>query len=180
MNDSNRDRTAAELERLATRLQEERATATPLELDRIKLQAMRQAERTRPGIYARQKGRLMKSRLALTMVIAAGFMLSTTGATLAITGASGSGSAAQNQYKHVLPAQEEGGNQGTKGQSLESESSSEVEPVAAEQVAVTESGSGELPFTGFLAIPLLIVGAGLLTVGAFLRKKSGNSRTAGS
>lgn len=124
----------------------------------------------------------MKSRLALTMVIAAGFMLSTTGATLAITGASGSGSAAQNQYKHVLPAQEEGGNQGTKGQSLESESSPETEtqPVAAEQVAVTSSSSGELPFTGFLAIPLLIVGAGLLAIGAFLRKKSGSSRTAGS
>lgn len=170
MDYSNRDRTPAELEQMAARLRAERATATPLELDQIKLQAMRQAGRPRPSFYAHQKGMFMKSRLALTMVIAAGFMLSTTGATLAITGSSGSGNAAQNQYGHVL-ANEEGGNNGTKAKSLGGGGGNEPQPSTAEQVQVASTSSGSLPFTGFVAIPLLIVGIGLLSFGAILRKR---------
>ncbi len=171
MDYSNRDRTPAELEQMAARLRAERATATPLELDQIKLQAMRQAGRPRPSFYAHQKGMFMKSRLALTMVIAAGFMLSTTGATLAITGSSGSGNAAENQYEHVLPANEEGGNNGTKAKSLGGGGGNESQPSTAEQVQVASTSSGSLPFTGFVAIPLLIVGIGLLSFGAILRKR---------
>lgn len=175
MNDSNRDRTPAELKQIAARLREERATATPLEFDRLKLQALRQAERPRPNFYARQKGMFMKSRLALTMVIAAGFLLSTTGATLAITGSSGSGSAAQNQYTHVSPADGGGGNKNKSlggGGNNEPAAVSEESAPASEQVAVANSSGGSLPFTGFVAIPLLIVGIGLFSVGAILRRKA--------
>jgi hypothetical protein len=176
MDYSNRDRTPADLEETAARLRVERATATPLELDRIKLQAMRQSERPRPSLYARKKGMFMKSRLALTLTIAAGFMLSTTGATLAITGSSGSGSAAQNQYGQVLPANEGGNN--NKNDQLGANKSSSTEPVAAEQVQVASSSGGSLPFTGFVAIPLLIVGVGLISFGAILRRKTGRRPTA--
>ncbi len=56
----------------------------------------------------------MKSRLALTLLLVAGFMLSTTGATLAISGSSGHGSAATNQY--IQPGNEGHHNErGTKG-----------------------------------------------------------------
>ena len=58
MHHSNRDRTPAKLEGVVARLRRERASATPLEFDRIKLQAMRQAERPQPSFYARQKGML--------------------------------------------------------------------------------------------------------------------------
>ena len=34
------------------------------------------------------------------------------------------------------------------------------------------SGAGSLPFTGFLAIPVLLLGAGLLVAGAFTRRRS--------
>lgn len=193
MDHSNRDRTPEELDSIADALRAERHQATPLELDRIKLQAIRQAEQPRPSFYAVKKGTLMKSRLALTLLLVAGFMLSTTGATLAISGSSGSGSAATNQY--VQPHNEEShhGEQGTKGvhgkggnggnehNTLNEEPASEVEvepAPAAEQQAVVSSGSS-LPFTGFVAIPLLVIGVGLILVGATLRLKSRKDPAAG-
>ncbi|HTT95603.1 MAG TPA: hypothetical protein VMF55_13095 [Solirubrobacterales bacterium] len=190
MDHSKRNRTPEELDSIADALRAERHQATPLELDRIKLQAIRQAERPRPSLYAVKKGTLMKSRLALTLLLVAGFMLSTTGATLAISGSSGSGSAATNQY--VQPHNEEGthgGEQGTKGvngkggkeHNTLNEEPAEVEVVpapAAEQQAVVSSGSS-LPFTGFVAIPLLVIGVGLILVGATLRLKSRKDTAAG-
>jgi hypothetical protein len=186
---SNRDRIPVGAEPVVKRLSEERATASPLELDRLKLQAIRQAERPRPSLFERQKGTFMKSRLAMVLVIVSGFMLSTTGAGLAVSGSSSSGSAADSQY--VSP----GGNEGTHGENhvkgvngkggegnkANSEPSPEVEvepaPAATEQEAVTSSGS-TLPFTGFLAIPLLVIGLGLIVVGAVIRIKSKNEPAA--
>lgn len=183
MDNSNRNRTPAELEGIEAKLRAERHEASPLELDRIKLQAIRQAERARPSLIARKKGIFMKSRLALTLLLVAGFMMSTTGATLAISGSSGSGSAADNQY--VAPQNEHGGNHPeheVKGENanggnqpnktLQPTAETEVAPApAAEQQAVVSSGSS-LPFTGFVAIPLLVIGVGLVLVGGFIAVKS--------
>jgi hypothetical protein len=198
---SNRNRIPAELQDIEETLRANRHEASPLELDRIKLQAIRQAERTRPSLIARQKGTFMKSRLALTLLLVAGFMFSTTGATLAISGSSGNGSAATSQY--VAPHNEghphehgvkgentkggecvNGGNGSNSGNSgagsngndcntLEAEPVAvETEPApAAEQQAVVSNGSS-LPFTGFVAIPLLIIGVGMILVGAVIKLKS--------
>src|ERR1700679_1761559 len=202
---SNRDGIPAELHDIEETLRANRPESSPLELDRIKLQAIRQAAQGRPSFVARQKGAFMKSRLAMMLVIAAGFMLSTTGAGLAISGSSSSGSAAESQY---TPAgvEEHGGhhseNQGVKGaatkggnecsgngtgsnggggnsgangnncnQPVETEPAPaevEVAPVTAEQQAVVSNGSS-LPFTGFVAIPLLIIGVLMVVGGAMLR-----------
>lgn len=194
MDHSKRNRTPAELEGVEDALRAERHRASPLELDRIKLQAIHQAERSRPSLYARQKGSFMKSRLALTLILVAGFMLSTTGATLAISGSSGSGSAATDQY--VAPGTEEGGEEnhaeqevkgvteksgnnggGGEANTLQPTAEVEVAPAAAEQQAVVSNGN-TLPFTGFLAIPLLIIGLGLIVVGAVIRLKSRNQPVA--
>ncbi len=161
----------------------------------------------------------MKSRLAMMLVIAAGFMLSTTGAGLAISGSSSSGSAAESQYvptgtgghhhehpeeQGVKGANESGGNNGCKGangaaggngaggnggnsagnggngkncnepennNTLQPTAEVEVAPVPAEQQAVVSNGSS-LPFTGFVAIPLLIIGLALIVGGSILRLKS--------
>src|ERR1700744_3882578 len=112
MNNSNRNRTPAELQEIEDTLPADRHQASPSELDAIKLQAIRQAERPRTSLNTK-KGTFMKSRLALTMVLVAGFMFSTTGATLAISGSSGSGSASESQY--VSPTNEEHGDHGVKG-----------------------------------------------------------------
>ena len=123
----------------------------------------------------------MKSRLALTAVVAVGLMLSTTGATLAITGSSGSGNAAQSQYQNVSPTTEEGGETSPPTKKAASRKASrlaangsgpEVQAAATEQVAAT-GDSGSLPFTGFVAIPLLVIGVGLLSAGLLLRWKAG-------
>lgn len=145
---------------------------TALELDRTKLRARHQAQRSGAGFYTRKKGSLMKSRLALTLMIVAGLMMSTTGATLAITGSSGSGSAAENQYGSVAPQQDEGDQPeaGTLGTDTSGDDG-DTAPVA-EQVEVAGDDSGSLPFTGFLAIPLLLGGVALVSAGAVLRKKA--------
>jgi hypothetical protein len=219
---SNRNRIPAELHDIEETLRANRPETSPLELDRIKLQAIRQASQGRTSFLARQKGAFMKSRLAMMLVIAAGFMLSTTGAGLAISGSSSSGSAAGTQY---TPAgvEEHGGHQnegqGVKGaathggskctdnggnssgsngaggnsganangngdcnntEPAEAETAPaevEVAPVPAEQQAVVSSGSS-LPFTGFVAIPLLIIGVLMVVGGAMLRLKSRKHHTA--
>jgi hypothetical protein len=209
---SNRNGIPAEFNDIEETLRANRPETSPLELDRIKLQAIRQAAQGRPSFVARQKGAFMKSRLAMMLVIAAGFMLSTTGAGLAISGSSSSGSAAESQY---TPAgvEEHGGhhseNQGVKGaatkggndcsgngsnggggnsgangsncnEPVETEPAPaevEVAPVPAEQQAVVSSGSS-LPFTGFVAIPLLIIGVLMVVGGAMLRFKSRKQHTA--
>src|ERR1700743_2141699 len=119
---SNRNRIPAELHDIEDTLRANRHEASPLALDRTQLQAIRPAAQGRPSFVARQKGAFMKSRLAMMLVIAAGFMLSTTGAGLAISGSSSSGSAAGPQY---TPAgvEQHGGHknegQGVKGAATE-------------------------------------------------------------
>lgn len=195
MDNSNRNRTPAELEEIEARLRADRHEASPLELDRIKLQAIHQVQRSRPSLYALKKGSFMKSRLALTLFLVAGFMLSTTGATLAISGSSSSGSASGTQYgtpgnhpqHHVKGVSasggecSKGGNSSSSGNSGDKCNSDSAQPVsevevapAAEQQAVVSSGSS-LPFTGFVAIPLLVIGLGLILVGAVIRRKSRNA-----
>jgi hypothetical protein len=212
---SNRNRIPAELHDIEETLRANRPETSPLELDRIKLQAIRQATQGRPSFLARQKGAFMKSRLAMMLVIAAGFMLSTTGAGLAISGSSSSGSAAGSQYtpagveehsghqnegQGVKGAATHGGNKcsenGSNGgggnsganangncnntepaQAETAPAEVEVAPVPAEQQAVVSNGSS-LPFTGFVAIPLLIIGVLMVVGGAMLRLKSRKQHTA--
>lgn len=133
----------------------------------------------------------MKSRLAVTVMLATGLLMSGTGATLAVSGLADSGSAAEVQY----PCQEVNGvtpeecdepepRPGPKSEPLvlsdiESGTPSEPgepgEPVAdvqeTRQVASNEDDT--LPFTGFLAIPALIGGVGLLGSGLVLRRRMG-------
>lgn len=109
----------------------------------------------------------MKPRIAVALVLAMGLLTSGTGATLAVI--SESGSAAQVQYPDLKPKESIdpgvlGSDPGGGGSAVQEE----------EQVA---TGGSELPFTGFLAIPLLVVGAGFLVAGGFLRSRSRDGKT---
>lgn len=148
----------------------------------------------------------MKSRLALTALIVIGVMMSGTGATLAISGSSGSDNAPDYEYytpppttqtpppttqtpppilspESVLGDQEEGVTgpppedvdaQEVAGQQEDSpQPTDEAQPT--DQVAAASDGSDSLPFTGFLAIPLLIGGVALAATGGVLRHKSRDS-----
>lgn len=137
----------------------------------------------------------MKSRVTLVAVLALGVFMSGTGATLAVSGFADSGSASSAQYQktnnhstkghHVVEAadSEGGSNKCTEGSSAGmgngskycTEPTASLEPAAAEaqaveQVAYTGSSSS-LPFTGFLAIPVLLIGLGLLGAGVAMRTR---------
>ena len=167
-----------ELTRIEERLRTERTAATGLELDQLKLRALSQARNAKP---TNRRGQPMKSRLALLATIVLGLMMSTTGATLAISGASGSDNAGVAQYKEdaddgdvlgTLDDQDTSpGDEGVADEPGADEGGTEPQAAAQTQV-VSDSGEDSLPFTGFLAIPLMIGGVALLGTGAVLRLRA--------
>ena len=108
----------------------------------------------------------MKPRIAVAFILAMGLLTSGTGATLAVI--SESGSAAQVQYPDLKP--KESIDPGVLG--------SDPAPAAnVQEEQQVATGGSELPFTGFLAIPLLVVGVGFLVAGGVLRSRAGSDKT---
>jgi hypothetical protein len=95
MSESNTDRLPEHLLEVAEKLREGRVSATPLELDELKLRAKAQAARGRSyGL----RGAPLRSRvvtLALTALIVGG----TTAGGIAASSGAGGGNAAEQQYK---------------------------------------------------------------------------------
>jgi hypothetical protein len=191
MSHSDHDHVPAELRDVSRLLRDSKPELTALELDAIKRRAMSSAARKSPSLFTKQKGILMKSRLAVTIMLATGLLMSGTGATLAVSGISGSGSSADEQYDCMadengnLPPECEETTERTPQVSplvlsdLESGTPSDPsdpgDPASdvqeTRQVASNEDDT--LPFTGFLAIPALIGGVGLLGSGLALRRRMG-------
>src|SRR4051794_11316484 len=95
MSESNPDRLPERLLEVAEKLREGRASATPLELDELKLRAKAQAARGRSYPL---RGAPLRSRvvtLALTALIIGG----TTAGGIAASNGGGGGNAADQQYK---------------------------------------------------------------------------------
>jgi len=126
----------------------------------------------------------MISRMAFILVLAAGMLMSLSGTALAVTGIAGSGSAGVAQYSDAGgrgggtpdPSGDEGGvapGSADQGEVLGSPDAG-GNAHKASQVTVAQGGGGtgtRLPFTGFLAIPLLAAGVGLLLTGRILRRR---------
>jgi hypothetical protein len=159
---------SGDLEALGRRLRDDRPEVDGLELDRIKRRAITQASAA-AGSWAPKKGLFMKPRIAVAFILAMGLLTSGTGATLAVI--SESGSAAQVQYPDLKP--KESVSPGVLGK--------DPKPAGnvQEEQQVASSGGSELPFTGFLAIPLLVVGVGFLVAGGFIRSRSGSDEKTG-
>jgi len=152
-----------DLEGVARRLRDGRPEMTDLELERVKRRALSQAT---AGSWAPRKGLFMKPRIAVALVLAVGLLASGTGATLAVI--SESGSAAEVQYPELKP--KESVNPGVLG-------SDPGGGAAVQEEQQVATGGSELPFTGFLAIPLLVVGVAFLVTGGVLRSRSSGDKT---
>jgi hypothetical protein len=158
------------------RLRDERPQISELELDSIKQRVRRHASTPR-------KGQFMRSRLAILLTLVLGLMLSTTGAGLALQGQGPSNDAAMSQYNSGGVGGEEDDNPDTPNTpntpddgvlGEEDENNPGGGGTAPEQESrQVEAGSdgGELPFTGFAAIPILLVGIALLGTGLVLRRQ---------
>ena len=162
----------------------------------------RNAARRGPSRSRSRKDSFVRSRLAITLMLVFGFALSGTGAGLAVSGIAGDGVASDAQYGTdappptlappvTPPAPVPTPDSGVAGEEVEVPAQPEQQPdndVAAEQEespdapadevqvnrqlgADAEEG-GELPFTGFAAIPVLILGVFLLASGLVLRRGS--------
>ena len=113
----------------------------------------------------------MGSRLMVTALLTVAIVLSSAGTSMAVSGAAGGGSAGSVQYPKNNAEQGEvlggpqaqspgGGAGGGGGGAAPSETTQRT----------TAAGSSGLPFTGWAVLPLLVVGIGLLTGGALLRR----------
>jgi hypothetical protein len=179
---SNHDDLQPDLQPVIDQLRANRPEATALELDAIK-----QRVRARAGNPARRRTRrseLMKSRLVVLTMLVLGMLLSTTGAGLAVSGLSGD-NASISQYGTPTPTPEGAGGGGVLG---DQDSGSGEAPAAnngggnegsdVQPSRQVEAGANdnELPFTGFAAIPILLGGIALLSVGLVLRRRTGDER----
>jgi hypothetical protein len=105
-----------------------------------------------------------------------GIMMSTTGVGLAISGLASSGSAGKAQYGNPggpPPGKPSGrGPHGAQSGSSSGQSTAGAGQVnATGQTQATNNGRS-LPFTGVLAIPLIVVGGALLATGIGLRRRT--------
>jgi hypothetical protein len=95
MSESNPDRLPEHLLEVAERLREGRVSATPLELDELKLRAKAQAAR---GRSYRLRGAPLRSRV-VTLALSALIVGGTAAGGIAASGGGGAGSAAVDQYR---------------------------------------------------------------------------------
>jgi hypothetical protein len=149
-----------EFDDISRLLREERPQASELELDDIKRRVRQRVAR---------KGQPMRSRLAILAMLVVGILVSGTGAGLAVQGFDQSGDdASQAQYPggggDVLGEEDSGGGEVTP----EETDTVNDEAQVAQQV---ESGDS-LPFTGFAAIPVVLIGVALIGGGLMLRRQS--------
>ncbi|MDQ3609259.1 MAG: hypothetical protein M3459_10205 [Actinomycetota bacterium] len=192
-----------ELLGVAEELESHRPQLSGLEADRIKLRAMAHGAKT--ATRTSTKGTFMRTRLAITSMLAFGLLMTGSGAALGVSALTTTGSAAQAQYgqnqnPQVLSEVAEGDQPGgptlggggggevagasagggevagasAGGGEVAGDDSAEAPLAAAQAPRQLESAQGaELPFTGYAAIPTLLIGLGLLAMGLILRRNPG-------
>lgn len=180
MTDHEHDHTS--LDPIAARLRAAKPELTPLELDGVKQRVVRLALRPRGGASTK-KGSFMRARVTILAMLVFGLLMIGTSGALAVSGISDSGSAAKVQYPsnhtgpalNTLAAQQNGqpndNDNGTPSSSTGPSNSSGTPASSDAQQAAAGSGK-QLPFTGYLAIPVLLGGIALLGTGMMMRRRT--------
>ena len=142
----------------------------------------------------------MRSRAAILSTLVLGFLLSSVGASLAVTGFAGNDQASVAQYPPTVQPQQPqsavppaasppadtptlgdvGGeaDEGGDEQQVIPDTNEEAAPAPSVQpdrqvaAGVQAGDDSELPFTGFAAIPVLLLGMALLSGGMIMRRSS--------
>jgi hypothetical protein len=176
------DSHADDLQPVVDMLRANRPEATPLELDTVK---QRVRARGANGRRARSAD-LMKSRLAILSMLVAGMLASTTGVGLAIDGLGGNDASVAQYATPPTPTptgsttppggvlgEQQHHHHGGGNNNVTTPTTTHNTPAPLQPAAQVEAGtsSGQLPFTGYLAIPVLIGGVVLLTTGLVLRRR---------
>jgi hypothetical protein len=184
MNDHD-DLHADELHSVVEQLRAHRPEASALELDAVK-RRVRARVAPRPAGRRARSASLMKSRLAILSMLVTGMLLSTAGAGLAIDGVTGSNNASVAAYDSgdnrgdVLGEDNSNSPSGVAGEDADNAPSGTAGDNAAavqpSRQVEAGAGSGTLPFTGFLAIPVLLGGVALLAAGLVLRHRAAHER----
>ena len=163
-----------------------------LPADRMASVAARARSRARASVlpHVNTKESFLRSRIAITLMLVLGFGFSSAGVGMAVQGVNSQDtSAAEAQYGKsdqppLVPAPDrnevqdevdEGKN--PTGDRGGNDVAGQDDQVAGDQAQESrqlgaESGSDELPFTGFAAIPVLLMGFALLTAGFVLRRRA--------
>ncbi len=179
-----------------------RQSRPELSEDRTRFIAARARSRARASAWNHtpQKESFLRSRIAITIMLVLGFGFSSAGAGMAVNSvATQDTSAADAQYAEgdqgqkptlaptatpaptVTPAPEETEVEGDtdEGAAPVKDSGDDVAgvqdeaPVTQEtRQLAAEQGDDELPFTGFAAIPVLLLGLALLSTGFVLRRRA--------
>jgi len=168
----------------AGRLHAGRPELTPLELDAVKRDVLARIAGT-----GTRRSKDMRSRAAILVTLALGFVLSTSGAGLAISGFVDNDQASIAQYGTPTPSTPPNSNnvspqspttqvpenevlpeKKTEARTPTTPRSDVVQP--SRQVVNAATSGSELPFTGFAAIPVLILGLCLVSAGMVLRRRS--------
>lgn len=128
------------------------------------------------GARSRAKGGFLKSRVAITAILMLGLLTGGTGTTLALSDSTGD--ASQVQYPQEAPrggdrvlGTQQGGNAGSDVRGTVQSSDEAAAVQGGQQVAATEGGS-DLPFTGLAAVPLILVGLGLIVAGTMMYRSA--------
>jgi hypothetical protein len=158
----------SELTALERRLDDERPQLTAMQLDGIRSTVRTRASRPKP------RGAFMKSRLAIASALCLGILFSGTGVSLGVSALNESDSAAVKQYG-AAEVQGEDGDGAVLGSSG---SGSDTPPGSGSGSDLQGSGQtsagngGELAFTGYAAIPILLIGVGLFAAGLLMRRSA--------
>ncbi len=164
-----------DLEPVAARLRKERPQLSALELDDLQ-RRIHGRVRSRQKIHSRRQS-LMKSRMAITFMLVLGLVFSTAGAGLAVDAVSDNGSAGIAQYPKdadVTETLDETATTPTETADEAGEPSRGEDQAAPEQAprqVAASTDEDSLPFTGFAAIPVLLIGLALLISGVVLRRR---------
>jgi hypothetical protein len=162
----------ADLAALGEQLRRNRPELNPLELDRIKTNVMRRPQ-------SAPKGGFMRARLTILSFLVVGLLMMGTGGALAVSGFSGSSAAGSEYGPSGVKGVQATGTLGVKKAPAATKKT--TTPAAVAPAATTSqvqpsqqvsSGGRSLPFTGYAAIPVLLIGITLLGTGAMMRRRT--------